>query len=63
MGDCQDTGGKENLYLNYTQGDAFLWIKYYKTLDLIFPNNTCNFSIAEKQLGNYVLNGCACIGG
>src|SRR5271170_7768974 len=35
-GDCQDPGGsaKENLYLNYTQGDAFLWIRYYKTIDL-----------------------------
>src|ERR1700722_6860564 len=61
-GDCQDPGtmAKENLYLNYTRGDAFLWIKYFKTVDLIFQNNTCNFSIAEKQPGNYIFNGCVC---
>src|ERR1700734_3676973 len=32
MGDCQAPGtmGEENLYLNYTQEDAFLWINYFK---------------------------------
>ena len=63
-GDCEsDPGiieGRENLYLNYTQGDSFLWIRYTKLVDLIFLNNTCNFSVAERQSGNYTFSGCAC---
>ena len=61
--DCQEPGStlkETNLYLNYTQGDAFLWIKSKGFIDLIFTNNACDFLIAEKQPGNYIFNGCAC---
>jgi len=54
--DCvlDQTGKTSDVYLNHCQENAFLWIQYkpfYYLWSAI--NNTCNFSLADKQVGNY----------
>ena len=48
-------------YLNYTQGDSFLSVKYtpqYYTLDVV--NNVCGFILGNQQLGDYQQLDCLC---
>ncbi len=62
--DCvlYDSAGKiSDVYLNHSQKNAFLWIQYNSFVYAWRAiNNTCNFSLADKQAGNYEQIGCAC---
>ena len=60
---CQEPnkGSFNDMYLNYTELNGSLWVKYKYLFNVAIPNNTCNFSIAEKQPGNYNFTGCACL--
>lgn len=49
-----------NIYLNHTTNKAFLYLKVAVDLSESWINNTCNFTLAAKQPGDYLLQDCAC---
>lgn len=58
---CTEYGPYSNRYYNYSQGNAFLWIKYSDGTSLA-SIAACNFTSASKQLVTYQQQACLCPG-